>query len=89
MNFSSKQKEKGTQVRQPKPDIRHRLSSILQHHLHCLISSLGALTKTPIATLLTSAALGIALALPAGLYEFLLTLQKTGGEFNKVNKITI
>lgn len=41
------------------------------HHLYGFFSSLGQLSRTPLPTLMTSAVIGIALALPAGLYLLL------------------
>lgn len=43
----------------------------LTHHLYVLFSSLGQLSRQPIPTLLTAAVIGIALALPTGLYLLL------------------
>ncbi|EIJ42270.1 cell division protein [Beggiatoa alba B18LD] len=43
----------------------------LAHHLYVLFSSLGQLARSPFASLMTAAVLGIALALPTGLYLLL------------------
>ena len=45
-----------------------RLASYLRHHLQMFITSLGCLSRHPFSTLMTSAVIAIALALPAGLY---------------------
>ncbi len=45
-----------------------RLVSYLIHHLQMLITSLGYLSRQPFSSLMTSAVIAIALALPAGLY---------------------
>lgn len=45
-----------------------RLGSYLTHHLQMSITSLGFLSRHPFSTLMTSAVIAIALALPAGLY---------------------
>ncbi|UCB54465.1 MAG: cell division protein FtsX [Thiotrichales bacterium] len=50
------------------PQKKSRLVSYLTHHLQMLIASLGYLTRQPVSTLMTSAVIAIALALPAGLY---------------------
>jgi cell division transport system permease protein len=42
--------------------------SYLMHHLQMFIASLGFLSRQPFSTLMTSAVIAIALALPAGLY---------------------
>lgn len=49
----------------------HRNSKMVSwalHHLQMFIASLGYLTRQPVSTLMTSAVIAIALALPAGLY---------------------
>lgn len=46
----------------------HRLNSWLLQHVHCLLFSLGQFCRNPLASLLTAAVIGIALALPAGFY---------------------
>ncbi len=50
------------------PKKNSRLVSYLTHHLQMLIASLGYLSRQPISSLMTSAVIAIALALPAGLY---------------------
>lgn len=45
-----------------------RVAAYLRHHLQMLVTSLGSLTRQPVSTLMTSAVIAIALALPAGLY---------------------
>lgn len=47
------------------------LMSYLVHHLRVFISSMGHLSRQPVATLMTSAVLAIALALPTSLYVLL------------------
>lgn len=42
-----------------------------QHHLYALFSSLGQILRTPLSSLMTAAVIGIALALPTGLYVLL------------------
>lgn len=61
---------------------RGRLNAYLTHHLWVLVSSLGQLSRTPFATFMTAAVIGIALALPAGLYSLLNNVQQlaTGWE---------
>lgn len=50
------------------PEKNSKLVSYLTHHLQMLIASLGYLSRQPVSTLMTSAVIAIALALPAGLY---------------------
>ncbi len=50
------------------PKQNSKLVSYLMHHLQMFITSLGFLSRQPFSTLMTSAVIAIALALPAGLY---------------------
>jgi cell division transport system permease protein len=50
------------------PHKNARVASYVTHHLQVFIASLGYLTRQPVSTLMTSAVIAIALALPAGLY---------------------
>jgi len=50
------------------PKRKMRLAAYLIHHLRVFIASLGYLVRQPLATLMTSAVIAIALALPSGLY---------------------
>ena len=50
------------------PKQNSRMASYLMHHLQMFITSLGFLSRQPFSTLMTSAVIAIALALPAGLY---------------------
>ena len=50
------------------PDKNTLLVAYLIHHLRVFIGSLGYLVRQPMATLMTSAVIAIALALPTGLY---------------------
>jgi len=65
-----------------KQNPRGRVSAYFTHHLWVLVSSLGVLWRTPLATLMTAAVIGIALALPAGLHVLLQSVQQlsTGWE---------
>lgn len=65
---------------QQKP--RGRVNAYFTHHLWVLVSSLGQLWRTPFATFMTAAVIGIALALPAGLHVLLQNVQRlsTGWE---------
>ena len=61
---------------------RGRVNAYFTHHLWVLVSSLGVLWRTPFATFMTAAVIGIALALPAGLHVLLQNVQQlsTGWE---------
>ncbi|MEK7322503.1 MAG: permease-like cell division protein FtsX [Pseudomonadota bacterium] len=51
------------------------LENYLTHHLRALFASLGQLVRTPLATLMIAAVIGIALALPAGFHALLASVQ--------------
>ncbi|HKJ23150.1 MAG TPA: hypothetical protein VKA13_08690, partial [Gammaproteobacteria bacterium] len=51
------------------------LGSYLTHHWRCLGHSMGYIVKTPLASLMTVAVIGISLALPAGMYVLLKNVQ--------------
>jgi len=55
---------------------RSRVNAYFTHNLWVLVSSLGALWRTPLATLMTAAVIGIALALPTGLHVLLQNVQQ-------------
>jgi cell division transport system permease protein len=76
-------------LRKTKPDFVTLVKSFFIRHFQVLFFSLGQLSKTPIATLMTSASLGIALALPAGLNELIISVQELGGNFEEMNKVSL
>lgn len=51
----------------------------LQRHAQVLLASLGRLVRAPLATLMTSAVIGIALALPVGMHVVINNLQNISG----------
>jgi cell division transport system permease protein len=53
-----------------------QLTAYLAHHLRVFIASLGHLSRAPMATLMTSAVIAIALALPSGMF---VVLENAGG----------
>ncbi len=55
---------------------RGKINAYFTHHLWVLVSSLGQLWRTPFATMMTAAVIGIALALPAGLHVLLNNVQQ-------------
>jgi len=75
-------KNTDTEDRQRLNKPRGRVNAYFTHHLWVLVSSLGALWRTPLATLMTAAVIGIALALPVGLHVLLQNVQQlsTGWE---------
>ncbi|NOX92293.1 MAG: cell division protein FtsX [Gammaproteobacteria bacterium] len=75
-------KNTDTENRQRSRKPRGQVNAYFTHHLWVLVSSLGVLWRTPLATLMTAAVIGIALALPAGLHVLLQNVQQlsTGWE---------
>ena len=66
-----------------------RLRAYVLDHFRTLISSLGRLYRTPLATLMTLAVIGIALALPSGLYVLIKNLQVISGGWENTAKISL
>jgi cell division transport system permease protein len=68
---------------------RLRLDIWLMRHLQVALSSLGRLTRSPLSTLMTSAVIGIALALPAGLYLMLDNVERLSGDWDGAATISL
>ncbi len=66
-----------------------RPASYLLQHAQTLIGSLGRLAEQPLASLMTAAVIGIALALPAALYLLVLNAQSLSGRFDGVSDISV
>jgi len=77
------------QLRQLKPSFSSRFKDFFVRHLQVFFYSLGLLSRTPFSTLMTAAALGIALALPAGLYVILDHAKQLSGDFDSINQISL
>ncbi|WP_198263303.1 permease-like cell division protein FtsX [sulfur-oxidizing endosymbiont of Gigantopelta aegis] len=77
------------QLRQLKPKLSSRFKEFFIRHLQVFFYSLGLLSRAPFATLLTASALGIALALPAGLYVILDHASQLSGDINSINQISL
>ncbi len=58
---------------------RPHLDTWLLRHLQVALASLGRLCRTPLATLMTSTVIGIALALPTGMHVALSNIQQLAG----------
>ena len=61
----------------------------LTRHLQSLFSSLGAMARAPLSSLMTSAVIGIALALPAGLYLLLDNVTSVTGHWDTGGRISV
>lgn len=66
-----------------------RLYAHGRDHVRTLISSLGRLYRAPVSSIMTSAVIGIALALPGGLYVLLANLQAVAGGWDSSAKISL
>ncbi len=73
-------------------DSRHQnnqITSYLLHHLMVFVSSLGHLSRNPMASMMTSAVIAIALALPAGLYVALDNLGELSHSWDGSTQISL
>ena len=64
-------------------------NSYFANHLWALISTLGSLYRTPVSTLMTTAVIGIALALPAGLFIILQNVQHLSTSWDNGAQISL
>ncbi len=60
-----------------------------ERHLQVLVHSLGQLNRAPLSALITAAVIGIALALPAGLYVLVDHARQLGGHWNETTQISL
>ncbi|MDM8561300.1 permease-like cell division protein FtsX [Candidatus Parabeggiatoa sp. HSG14] len=77
------------------PPISHRKAkppprnAWLMHYLYLLFSSLGLIVRTPLPSLMTAAVIGIALALPTGLYLLLENVQQVSSGWGGAAQISL
>jgi cell division transport system permease protein len=71
----------GSRIAWPRLAAVRVLRNWVRRHLQTLIGSLGRLAEQPLATAMTMAAIGIALALPAGLHLLVTNLQSLSGQW--------
>ncbi|NOQ79914.1 MAG: FtsX-like permease family protein [Gammaproteobacteria bacterium] len=88
-NGSRNNNVSSVQLRQLKPSFSSRFKEFFIRHLQVFFYSLGLLSRSPFATLMTASALGIALALPAGLYVILDHASQLSGDMNSINQISL
>lgn len=69
--------------------VRRGLKGYLERHLQVLIHALGRLSRNPLSTLMTTAVIGIALALPAGLYLVVDHVRDLGGQWRETTRISL
>ena len=75
--------------RRGRPDIKHRLSAYLRHHLQSLTFSLGKIYHSPASTIMTVAVIGITLSLPGGFYLFLQNMESVSGDLRSSAQISL
>ncbi len=75
--------------RTQRPRVGDRIQAYLHEHGRMLSFSLARLAHAPMASLMTTAVIGIALALPAGLYVLLNNLQALTGDWDGTVRISL
>ncbi len=76
-------------VRSTGPGLGNRLLSWVLRHLQVFFYTLGQLTQSPIGTAMTASVIGIALALPAGLYVLLENAQSVSRGWDDTAQISL
>ena len=79
-------KQRETQAR---PDLITLFRSYFIRHIQVFFYSLGQLSRAPISTLMTCMVIGIALALPAGLYTLLKNAQQLSGDWESTAQVSV
>lgn len=72
-----------------RPGLGDRIHAYLHEHARTLSFSLARLARAPMASIMTTAVVGIALALPAGLYALLNNLQALTGDWDGTVRISL
>ncbi len=72
-----------------KPLAHNLLGAYVLDHTRTLLSTLGRLYRTPGSSLMTMAVIGIALALPSGLYVLIKNLQSITGNWGNVAQVSL
>jgi cell division transport system permease protein len=75
--------------RQRKAKPSKKSNAWLLHHLYVLFSSLGHVVRTPLPSLMTAAVIGIALALPTGLFLLLENARHVSSEWGGAAQISL
>ncbi len=79
----------GTHAAAGRPSTATRLQAYWINHAQTLFASLGRLWRTPFASLMTAAVIGIALALPAGLHLLLDNAQRLSANWDGSARISV
>lgn len=86
---SSAKKPAGPQAAAAAVALHSRLVTYLLRHLQTALASLGRASRAPFSSLITAGAIGIALALPAGLYVVLQEAQRLDGNLDSAAQISL
>lgn len=65
------------------------LKNYFTRHLQVMLYSLGRLWRQPVASIMTILVIGIALALPAGLYVLLKNVEQVSGQWDDASQISL
>jgi len=82
-----KQRKKQSAKISPRSSLR--IDIWLMRHLQVALASLGRLVRTPLSTLMTTLVIGIALALPSGLYLLLNNAEALSGNWDGAASISL
>lgn len=69
--------------------LKLNLGNYLTRHLQVSLYSLGLLWRQPVASIMTIMVIGIALALPAGLYVILKNVEQVSGQWDDASQISL
>ena len=84
--------ERQTRVRRgaaPRGGASGRIGTYAARHAQVFFASLGQLSRTPLASLMTAAVIGIALAMPAGMNELVKHAQRLSGGWDSVTQVSL
>ena len=81
--------QRGGQALGPRPPLRARLDAWALGNAQVLVHSLGRMYRSPVTSLMTAAVIGIALALPTGLFVTLQNLQVVSGGWDGSSQISM
>lgn len=71
------------------PGVFARARAWASHHGHSLLSTLGRLSRAPLATAMTAGVIGIALALPASLHLAIDNVREVGGGWRSALQVSV
>ncbi|OBS08193.1 permease-like cell division protein FtsX [Acidihalobacter prosperus] len=86
---ANKPKPAKTRIARRAADSHTRPGAWLLNHARALFFSLGKLYRNPMASAMTVAVIGIALALPAGLYVVLTNIEQVAGSWDRGVQVTL